>query len=220
MAAADPTRYYPAFLDLSGRHVIVVGEGRRAERKARQLSRYGAIVVLITQSPSVDILQSQVEGLLDVESRAYVRGDLEGAALVFAVDLDEETGAAVAAEARSYGCPVNVSGAPKLTTFLAPSVIHREPLQIAISTSGSAPHLAKHLRVVLSQQFGDEWGAYTMLLAELRALAEVRLDSPAAVDQTLEAAIASDLLERVRAGEAPTAAGALEEFAPKPQEEP
>lgn len=207
-------RYYPAFLDLTGRTVIVVGAGRPAERKARQMAKYGAIVVLITPTPSVSILQSQVEGLLDVEERSYVRGDLEGASIVFCLDPDEETRKAVAAEARSVGCPVNVSGKPNLTSFLAPGVIHREPLQIAVSTSGVAPQLAKHLRQALAQQFGEEWGDYTRLLAGVRAIAMARLDSAEAVDEVLAAAIASDLLERVRKDAAPSPEEAYEEFAP------
>lgn len=209
-------RYYPAFLDLAGRTVIVVGAGRQAERKARQMAKYGAIVVLITPTPSVSILQSQVEGLLDIEERSYVRGDLEGASLVFCLDPDEETRKAVAAEARSIGCPVNVAGEPNLTSFLVPGVIHREPLQIAVSTSGVAPQLAKHLRKVLTEQFGEEWGAYTRLLAGVRAIAMARLDSAEAVDEVLEAAIASDLLERVRKEDTPSADDVYEEFAPPP----
>lgn len=207
-------RYYPAYLDLAGRTVIVIGAGGPSERKARQLARYGAIVVLITPTPSVSILQSQVEGLLDVEERSYVRGDLDGASLVFCLDPDAETRRAVSAEARSVGCPVNVSGEPDLTSFLVPGVIHREPLQIAISTGGVAPQLAKHLRRALEEQFGEEWGAYTRLLAGVRAVAMARLDSADAVDEVLAAAIASDLLERVRKDAAPSADEAYEEFAP------
>lgn len=211
-------RYYPAFLDLTGHTVIVVGAGRPAERKARQMAKYGAIVVLITPTPSVSILQSQVEGLLDVEERSYVRGDLEGASLVFCLDLDEETRKAVAAEARSVGCPVNVSGEPNLTSFLVPGVIHREPLQIAVSTSGVAPQLAKHLRKALAEQFGEEWGDYARLLAGVRAIAMARLDSAEAVDELLAAAIASDLIERVRKNAAPSPEEAYEEFAPPARE--
>lgn len=212
--AEKTKRYYPAFLDLAGRTVIVVGSGPQAERRARQMAKYGAIVVIITPAPSVAILQSQVEGLLDVEERSYVRGDLEGASLVFCLDPDEETRKAVAAEARSVGCPVNVAGEPNLTSFLVPGVIHREPLQIAVSTSGVAPQLAKHLRKALAEQFGEEWGAYTQLLAGVRAIAMARLDSADAVDGVLTAAIASDLLERVRKDVAPSAEQAYEEFAP------
>lgn len=215
-----PKRYYPAFLDLAGRTVIVVGSGRPAERKARQLARYGAIVVLITPSPSVAILQSQVEGLLDVEQRSYVRGDLDGASLVFCLDPDEETRKAVAAEARSVGCPVNVAGEPDLTSFMVPGVVHREPLQIAVSTSGVAPQLAKHLRRALAEQFGEEWGAFTRLLAGVRAIAMARLDSAEAVDKVLAAAIESDLLERVRDDASPSADEAYEEFAPAPAPAP
>ncbi len=212
--AEQTKRFYPAFLDLEGRSVVVIGPGRRAERKARQLAGYGASVVLITPEPSISILQSQVEGLLDVESRAYVRGDLEGATLVFCDDTDAETRGAVAAEARGVGCLTNITGDASLTSFLAPSIIHREPLQIAVSTGGVVPQLAKHLRRTLAEQFGEEWAAYSRLLAEVRGVAIERLTSTAAIDDVLEAVIVSDLLERVRLGDAPSATRVFEEFAP------
>jgi siroheme synthase-like protein len=212
--AEKTKRFYPAFLDLEGRHVIVVGSGRAAERKARQMSRYGASVVLVAPDPSVDILQAQVEGLLDIEDRDYVRGDLEGAALVFCYAPDSETRRAVAAEARAVKAPLNVAGDLGLSTFLVPGAFHREPLQIAVSTGGVSLHAAKHARRVLAEQFGEEWGPYARLLAQVRAVAAERLSDASAVDAVLDAAIASDLLQRVKEGAAPDAEKVFAEFAP------
>lgn len=212
-------RYYPAFLDIEGRHVIVVGSGRAAERKARQMARYGAITVLITPEPSVDIMQDQVEGLLDIEERAYVRGDLEGAGLVFCYAAERETCAAVAAEARAVKAPINVAGDRKLSTFLVPGAVHREPLQIAVSTGGVSFDVAKHARRVISEQFGEEWSVYATLLASVRAIAVKRLEDAAAVEKVLASVIASDVLERIRTGSDPDPEAVFAEFAP-PEENP
>lgn len=211
-------RFYPAFLDLTGRLVVVVGPGEALLRKAKQLSKYGADVLVITPEPSADILQAEAEGVLSIERRSYVRGDLGGAALVVCLSDDEEVRRAVAAEATQAGTPVNVAGAPQRSSFLAPSLIHREPLQIAISTGGIAPQLAKHLRKRLASEFGEEWGRFSELFAEVRALAMERLDDAMAVDGVLDAVLESNTLELVRSGEDVTAEQILARFAPQAAE--
>ncbi|TLM86986.1 MAG: bifunctional precorrin-2 dehydrogenase/sirohydrochlorin ferrochelatase, partial [Actinobacteria bacterium] len=76
--SAEPKRYYPAFLDLTARLVIVVGGGSAAARKARQLVRYGADVTVIAPRPDPELVQAEADGHITVEQRGYVRGDLEG----------------------------------------------------------------------------------------------------------------------------------------------
>lgn len=218
--AEGTKRYYPAFLDLDGRPVVVVGAGSVAERKAVQLSRYGANVTIITPDPSDALIEAQSDGKVVVEERDYVRGDLAGAALVLCVTDDDEKRRAVAVEARSVGCPVNVSGAPTLSTFLVPGAVHRDPLQIAVSTGGLSPELAKRVRRKVGETFGDEWKGYAALVAQVRSLAASRLDDPDAIARLMDALLDSDVLERVRSGRAPGAEALFEEFAPPPAEPP
>lgn len=212
----DAKRYYPAFLDLSGRLVVVVGSGPATERKARQLTRYGADVTVITPDASDEMLEAESHGELTVEPRDYVRGDLAGAGLVLCMATDPEVQRAVFDEAHAVGCPVTIADNPALSSFIVPSMVHREPLQIAISTGGMAPQLSKHLRRKLAEEFGKEWGEYVRLVAEVRAIGMARLAGPAELDGLLESVFASDALERVRSGETPTAQELFDAFAPTP----
>ena len=209
-------RYYPAFLDLTGRTVVVIGSGPSAERKARQLVRYGADVTVVGPDPSDALVEAESDGHVIVEDRAYVRGDLDGAALVVCTETDPETQAAVFAEAHSVGALVTNADNPSQSSFVVPSVLHREPLQIAISTGGVAPQLAKRLRRRLSAQFGPVWAVYAGLVAQVRALGMERLDTPEALDALLEAVLDSDALERLEAGEELTALSLFEAYAPAP----
>lgn len=206
-------RYYPAFLDLTGRLAVIIGPAEGIERKALQLTKYGADVLVIAPSPSTKLLQAEVDGKLSVEARAYVRGDLEGAALALCLTTDDEVRRAVFEEAIREGCPVNAPGSAPRSTFLAPSVIHREPLQIAVSTGGTAPQLAKHLRRMLAQEFGEEWGAFAELFGGVRALALEQLEDSLAADAMLAALIESDVLDRIRSGETVTPEEVYEQLA-------
>jgi precorrin-2 dehydrogenase/sirohydrochlorin ferrochelatase len=210
--------YYPVFLDLRGRLVLIVGGGPAAETRARSLSSKGADVVVITDAATPTLLEMETDGQLTLEQRGYVRGDVEGAFMVFVVGVSEEIARAVYAEAEERGALVNVAGSEQSRNFIVPSIVHRGGLQIAVSTSGVAPSAAKRVRRRLSDEFGPEWEPYVALLGRVRALALMRMPDQAAFDGLFERIEASDLLERVAAGKKPSAAAVYEEFAAVPVE--
>lgn len=202
--------HYPLFVDLEGRLCVVLGGGKAAERRARSLGRHGADVVVIAPEVSEAIEEMQAEGLLTIERREYARGDLEGATIVVCVSGSEETDVAARMEARSRNALVYVPDAPDLCDFLLPSVTRRGGLQIAVSTGGASPVVAKRLRKRFAEEFGEEWTSYVKLLGEVRALAARRVEDPQRRALALEAAASDDLLDAVRAGEAPSAEEVLE----------
>ena len=120
-------------MDVSGRRCVVVGGGGVAARKARGLLGSGARVVVI--SPA----------------------DLSGAFLAFAATDSREVNAAVAREARESGVPVNVADRPAEGDFALPSVLRRGGLQVAVSTGGASPTLARRVRAGLEASFAPEW---------------------------------------------------------------
>jgi len=153
---------YPIFLDLSGRRCVVVGGGGVAGRKARKLLQARARVVVI--SPEV---RPELESVaVEVHRRPYVEGDLEGAYLAFAATDSREVNAAVAREAEERGIPVNVADRPSEGDFALPSVLRRGRLQVAVSTGGASPALARRIKDELEESFGPEWAG---LVEELHA---------------------------------------------------
>lgn len=153
---------YPIFLDLDGRRCVVVGGGRVAGRKVRGLLGAGAEVVVV--SPELEPGLEDVD--VEVRRRGYRYGDLEGAYLAFAATDSREVNAAVAGEAWERGIPVNVADRPAEGDFALPSVLRRGGLQVAVSTGGASPVLARRVRLELEEMFGSEWAG---LVGELGA---------------------------------------------------
>jgi precorrin-2 dehydrogenase / sirohydrochlorin ferrochelatase len=144
---------YPIFLDLSGRRCVVVGGGEVANRKTRKLLQARARVVVI--SPEI---QPELESVaVEIHRRPYSEGDLEGAYLAFAATNVREVNAAVAREAKERGVPVNVADRPSEGDFALPSTLRRGRLQVAVSTGGASPTLARRIRGELEGAFGPEW---------------------------------------------------------------
>ncbi len=207
------TRYYPVYLDLGEKLAVVVGGGAVAARKIRTLVEYGARVVVVAPEVVDELEQMATEGLVEIQRRGYVRGDLDQAFLVVCATDSEETNRAVYDEAEQRGCLVNVVDVPELCNFIVPSIVRRGQLQLAISTGGAAPTVAKRLRRHVEDHVGQEWGPYIELLGEVRTLVMERVPGGEPVRKPIFEAIgASDLLERIRAGVRPSAEDVYAEF--------
>lgn len=207
------TRYYPVYIDLGDRRVVVVGGGPVAARKVLTLVEYGARVTVVAPDMVDEIERLVAAGTVAVERRGYVRGDLAGAFLVVCATDSGEVNRAVHAEAEQRGCLVNVVDVPELCNFIVPSIVRRGQLQLAISTGGAAPVVAKTLRRHVEEHVGEEWGPYIELLGEVRALVMSRVPGGESVRKPIFEAIgASDLLERIRCGERPSAEDVYAEF--------
>ncbi len=142
-------KYYPVFLDLENERAVVIGEGHLAEEKASALRASGAEVDLFPAS-------------------AYEPERLGGARIVIDTSGDDELGARVFRDAEERGILVNVLDRPHRCRFIAPAVVDRHPLQIAISTAGESPYLAAALRRRLESLFGGEWSAFVALVGRVR----------------------------------------------------
>lgn len=131
----------PLFIRLSGRAVILIGDGEAAAAKRRLLERAGAVI-------------------LDDEAGA--------AALAF-VALDGAAADAAAARLKARGLLVNVVDRPELCDFTTPAIIERGPVLIAIGTGGASAGLAKTLRQRIEALLPVGLGHIADGMARLRA---------------------------------------------------
>jgi precorrin-2 dehydrogenase/sirohydrochlorin ferrochelatase len=193
--------YLPIFLDVTGKPCVVVGGGEIAERKVHSLLDHGARVTVI--SPSV---RPRLKALVDSSAvtwhrRRWRSGDLRGFALVYCAIDDSAASRMIASEARELGIQVNVADRPELCTFVAPAVVRRGDLQIAISTSGASPALAADIRAGLERQFGAEYALTLMVLRAARALLRARDSDSRARGRRMAALVACDVPAIIRAGD-------------------
>ena len=160
---------YPIFLTGLSEHLcIVIGGGREAERKVQGLLDCAATVTLISADITPTLRTWADQGNLTWIPRTYAEGDLQGAFLVIATDVDTQTADTIYREASTVGALINVTDDPPHSNFVAGSVVRQGPLTIAISTSGSAPALAVRLRQQLEREFGPEYAVLLGLLRDLR----------------------------------------------------
>jgi len=124
-----------------------------ASRKVGKLLGAGAEVVVVSPEVRTELAEMGAE----IHRRPYEYGDLDGANLAFTATDSREVNAAVAREARERGIPINVADRPDEGDFAVPSTLRRGGLQVAVSTGGASPTLARRIRAELEEAFGHEW---------------------------------------------------------------
>jgi uroporphyrin-III C-methyltransferase/precorrin-2 dehydrogenase/sirohydrochlorin ferrochelatase len=168
MSRAVTAPLFPLFADLRDRAVLVVGGGTVAERKVEALLHAGALPVV--GSPDLtDALQAWLEaGRIRWLAGEFHEDWLHEVWLVIAATDDVAVNRAVAAAANTLRILANVVDDAELSSFHVPAIVQRGPLQVAISSGGSAPMLARHIRKQFETLLDDSLGTLAELLARNR----------------------------------------------------
>jgi len=159
---------YPVFLDLCNRDVLVVGGGPVAARKLHYLARSGAHITVIAPDLCPELGKQARQAGATVLRRSYAQGDMRGKWLAIAATDDAEVNRTVAADAGRMRVFCNVVDQPELCSFQAPAVVRRGLLQVAVSTGGASPALARRIRKQLEDAYGEAYGPLLNALMELR----------------------------------------------------
>ena len=166
--------YYPIFVEMQSRRVLLVGGGHVALEKIGKLVNASAEVTVVAPELRADVRAFVDDGRARWIDRAYRPGDLQGYDLVFIATDDGEVNASIAAEARAAGLWVNAADDVANCDFILPALATRGRVALAASTGGASPALARWLRERLEEFLDDEVVALADLLAEVRVVARQR----------------------------------------------
>jgi siroheme synthase-like protein len=204
--------HYPVFLDLQKRSCVVIGGCGMAEEKVKGLLAAGADVTVIAADLTPGLEEMARDGRIDWKDRGYHRGDLRLAFLAIVVGQSPRVVDAAWEEGRERKVLINTVDDVPHCHFIAPAVVQRGDLSIAISTGGKAPVLAVRLRQLLEQQVGEEHARFLALAGTVRApLARQSPDFGTRRDLWYRL-IDSDVLDLLRQGNEPAALGRFEEI--------
>ncbi|MBP5188139.1 MAG: siroheme synthase [Fibrobacterales bacterium] len=144
-------------LDLAGRAVLVVGGGRIALRKVRNLLPTGAEIDVV--APQID---PELEALaaerpeIRLSRRPYAPGDLDGAALAFVCTDKPAVNRQVRSDARERKILVNNACDYRDGDFIVPARLDfGEKIAVTVSTEGRAPALAKRLKREIQESWKE-----------------------------------------------------------------
>lgn len=190
--------FLPIFMNVQGQNCLVIGGGKIASRKVFMLLRAGAAVSVVSPELCQDLTIRKDEGEITHIDRYFEDGDIEGCKVVIAATDDNKVNSHVSELAKSKGIPVNVVDAPDLCSFIVPSIIDRNPVQIAISTGGASPVLARLLRSRLETFIPAAYGRLATLVESFREKVKTKFSNTDEIrtfwEQILEGPVADNLI--------------------------
>jgi siroheme synthase-like protein len=160
--------YYPVYIRLQDQPCIVIGGGKVAEGKVDGLLASQARVTVISPDLTPHLQDLVEHKQIIYLARPYTSGDLTGAFLVICATDQGEINHQVWQEATANRQLVNVVDDTPRCNFIAPSILRKGDLTIAISTSGKAPALAIRLKERLGREIGPKYERFLELAGELR----------------------------------------------------
>jgi precorrin-2 dehydrogenase/sirohydrochlorin ferrochelatase len=190
--------YYPVFLDLSGRSCVIIGGGLIAEGKVRNLLDHTGSITLVSPTATPQLAEWAQQGKIVWRPRKYQPGDLVDAFLAIAATDDTEVNRTIAAEAEAQKVLLNVVDYTPLCVFIAPSVVKRGNVTVAISTGGASPALARKLRETLEGSEILDYAELAPLLSKARQ--EVKSQGLQVSPDRWQQHINIDLIQMVREG--------------------
>lgn len=187
--------FYPLFLDLQGRRVLVVGGGAVAERKVESLLAAGAVVILVAPDIAASLTELANSNAIELRQRKFLESDLDDTLLVISATDDPAAQEQIATAARSRNILVNTVDQPRLCDFIVPAIVRNGDVVVAISTSGRSPALAAALRVKLETVITDDAARAARILGEIRNEVHSRFPDPDRRKQVFESIVASGILD-------------------------
>ena len=193
--------FFPLFVRLRRRAVTVIGGGAVAARKMRALLRAGARIKVIAERVSDEIQLLVKQQRLTLVERAFEDADIENAALVVAATDSTEVNRRIVELCRARNIYVNSVDSSDGDVIFS-SLMQRGSVQVAVSTGGGSPVLARLLRDYIESCTPDAYAELARISSEYRARAKQVFPDPAMRRRFWEKVLTGRIASMVFAGRA------------------
>ena len=161
--------YFPAFLKLNHSKILIIGGGYIANEKLEHLLDFTQNIKIISPKLSDSMKKLIDKNNLVYEKKEYQKDDILNFNIVIVAVDDISLQEAIFNKAKTLpNCLVNSVDSVNYCDFIFPSYIKKDDLTIAVSTSGSSPAIAKHLRIYLEKIIPNSIGDFLKKMKEYR----------------------------------------------------
>lgn len=168
-------KYFPLFVDLAGKRVVISGAGATAVPKIRLLMKTKARIEVFGTEPETDICNWHKQGKIVHFDRELQAGDLEDCVLLYGADNNSEKDQKTLAMGETKNVLVNIVDNLQLSQFITPAIVDRDPVTIAIGTEGTAPVLARKIKARIEDLLPVSLGKVATITASFRDIVASKL---------------------------------------------
>ena len=158
---------YPLTVRVEKKRVVVIGGGKVAGFKIIPLLKQGADIIVISPELDANLVKLVEEKKIRWYQREYEKSDIKDAFLVVAASGDAVLNEQVAEDSTENQL-VNVITNPESGNVHFPAAIHRGLLNVAVSTGGASPKVAKKIRDDIANKYDEAYEQYLDFLYEVR----------------------------------------------------
>jgi siroheme synthase-like protein len=156
------SRYFPLFVDLTGKTVLLFGAGKIAARRLRGLVEFGAIVTVTAPEIGKDVraLAQSYPQQITLRERRYQPGEIAEAVLVLSAIADPEADRQIFEECRQKRIPVNLASDQTRCDFYFPALVQQDDLILGVSSGGTDHRKVRRVSAWLRRQLAEKKGEW------------------------------------------------------------
>ena len=202
--------FLPIFINIKQQPCLVVGGGPVAARKVALINKAGGEVTVVSPELCQELQDELARGRIKHIERGFEETDIQQPALVIAATDQADVNERVARQCRERGIHFNMVENPEQGSFIMPSIVDRSPVQIAVSTGGASPVLARMIRTKLEGCIPAGYGRLAALVDGFREKVKARFSNVEQRKQFWETVLEGEVAERVFTGHEDEARAELE----------
>lgn len=204
--------YFPFYIDIKDKKCIVIGGGKTALRKIKNLMPFEPDIEVI--SPEILPEISETENIKIIR-REYRNGDIDDAFMVITATDNKSLNEKIFRLCTDKKKLVNTVDDIEKCEFIFPSLVHRDDISIGISTSGKSPVFSKFMRIIIDDMLNDDYIEIFQILSRFRPYVKDMFDNEKQRREALESILdfclafdenipsddeIKDMLERIEKG--------------------
>lgn len=148
-------RYFPMFVDLSDKNIVVVGGGNIATRRVKTLLQFTRNITAVAPQTTMELLELGKTGQVNLQLRPVKRSDFKMAYIVIAATNDHKLNDEIYRICKEEGIYVNVADDRTKCDFYFPGIFMKDELVVGITASGLDHRKARKVRIAIEQAMQD-----------------------------------------------------------------
>ena len=144
-------RFFPMFVDLSDKKIVVVGGGNIATRRFKTLLQFTRNITAVAPKTTMELHELGKAGFVNLINRPVKRSDFTMAFMVIAATNDWKLNDEIYRVCKEEGIYVNVADDKSKCDFYFPGIYMQDEVVVGITASGLNHKKARKVRVAIQE---------------------------------------------------------------------
>ena len=144
-------RFFPMFVDLSDKKIVVVGGGNIATRRIKTLLQFTRNITAVAPKTTMELHELGKAGFVNLINRPVKRSYFAMAFMVIAATNDWKLNDEIYRVCKEQGIYVNVADDKSKCDFYFPGIYMQDEVVVGITASGLNHKKARRVRVAIQE---------------------------------------------------------------------